>query len=225
MTPLICEMMQLADKPELSTWFDVGQMARTDGGRILASDVLHLPFDKTSIVGTDKNGVKFALWLLAGSDSVAVGGISKHTAAGGSFGKTFEPFAYMATDAGMRYYKGKSEISEADVKQVFRMVVAALLKINASSEAYQPSVKANSLTNKRRIAKGKPPLIYDWHTVKLKPNGPASEPQGGTHATPRLHQCRGHWRNCKSGKRVWVKDCWRGDASKGTVFKDYEVKL
>jgi hypothetical protein len=25
-------------------------------------------------------------------------------------------------------------------------------------------------------------------------------------------------------KRGWVKECWRGDASKGTVFKDYQIK-
>lgn len=59
--------------------------------------------------------------------------------------------------------------------------------------------------------------------VRLEKSSQASEPQGGTHATPRRHQCRGHWRNCKSGKRVWVKDCWKGDASKGTVFKDYKA--
>jgi hypothetical protein len=28
----------------------------------------------------------------------------------------------------------------------------------------------------------------------------------------------------KSGLRVWVRDCKVGDASKGVVFKDYEVK-
>lgn len=123
----------------------------------------------------------------------------------------------------MRYYKGDSEITDEEVRPAFRMVCAALLKINDATEAHQPTAKANSLTNKRRIAKGKPPLIYDWHTVKLEPNGPVSDPQGGTHATPRRHQCRGHWRNCKSGKRVWVKDCWRGDASKGTIFKDYKA--
>ncbi len=220
MTPLICEMVRLMDHPERSTWFDLGRMGHTDGGRIPAHTVMRLPFDKTSICLIDKNGEKVVLHLIGSSDgtSVSVGGFT-------ASGKAFEPFAYMETPEGIRYYKGESQIDEADVKQMFRMVCACLVKIEECTEAHQPTVKANSLTNQRRIAKGKPPLIYDWHTVKLEPPKPATEPQGGTHATPRRHQCRGHWRNCKSGKRVWVKDCWRGDASKGTVFKDYEVKV
>lgn len=221
MTPLIQEMIQLAEKPEQSTWFDLGSMGHTDGARIPAYTVMRLLFDKTSIVCIDKNGVKVALWLLAGDGSVAVGGVTKHAANNGAFGKYIEPFAYMETPEGIKYYKGDSQVDEAEVKQVFRMVCACLLKVEECTEAHQPTVKANSLTNARRIAKGKPPLIYTWHTVKLEPTVPKQDHQGGTHATPRRHQCRGHWRNCKSGKRVWVKDCWKGDASKGTVFKDY----
>ena len=189
---------------------------------------MRLPFDKTAIVGIDKDGTKFALWLIGGNGGVAVGGVSKIMYSGdgghGAFGKYFDPFSYMETTEGIKYYKGDSQIDEAEIKQMFRMVCACLLKLHDCTEAHQPTVKANSLTNKRRIAKGKPPLIYDWRTIKLEPNGKKSDPQGGTHATPRRHQCRGHWRTCKSGKRVWVKDCWRGDASKGTIFKDYEVK-
>lgn len=225
MTPLIIEMVQISPNPEQSTWFDLGRMAYADGGSVESDSIMRLPFEKTAFVGTDKDGQKFALWLIGGDGSVAVGGASKNEWVGkggrGAFGKYFEPFIYMQTPEGIRYYKGESQIDDDDVKHVFRMVCACILKLNDCTEAYQPTVKTNSLTNKRRAAKGKPTLIYDWHTVKLEPNGPAATPQGGTHATPRRHQCRGHWRNCKSGKRVWVKDCWRGDASKGTVFHDY----
>lgn len=217
MTPLIQYMVRFAEHPEQSTWFDLGLMESTEGGRINAEVVLRLPFDKTSICCIDKNGEKVVLWLISGDggNSVTVAGCT-------ASGKVFEPFSYMATDEGMRYYKGESKVSEADVKQMFRMVCACLIKLNDCTEAHQPTIKSNSITNKRLIAKGKPPLIYDWHTVKLEPKSVNSNhPLGGTHATPRRHQCRGHWRNCKSGKRVWVKDCWKGDASKGTVFKDY----
>ena len=228
MTPLITEMIQWADKPELSTWFDLGNVTNTEGRRVEANQVLRLPYDLTSIVGRDKNGEKFALLLKLGNESVTVAGFTKTDYRGigahGAFGKTLEPFTYMATPEGMRYFKGDSQVSDDEVKQGFRMVCACLLKLHECTEAHQPTVRANSITNKRRIAKGKPPLIYDWHTVKLEPNKPNTEHQGGTHATPRRHQCRGHCRNCKSGKRVWVKDCWKGDASKGTVFKDYEAK-
>lgn len=227
MTPLITEMVQLSPNPEQATWFDLGRMAHTDGRRVQADAIMRLPFDKTAIVGIDKDGAKFALWLVGGEGSVAVGGVSKIAYAGkdghGAFVKYFDPFSYLQTPEGIRYYKGDSQIDEADVKQMFRMVCACLLKLHDCTEAHQPTVKANSLTNKRRIAKGKPPLIYDWHTVKLEPNGPAAEPKGGTPCNPAPPSMPGHWRNCKSGKRVWVKDCWKGDASKGTVFKDYKA--
>ena len=87
---------------------------------------------------------------------------------------------------------------------------------------YQPTAKANSPTNKRRIAKGKLPLSYDWHTVVIEPSPPKTEHQGGTHASPRQHTRRGHWRTV-GDKVVWVRDCIVGDASLGSVFKDYKA--
>jgi hypothetical protein len=87
-------------------------------------------------------------------------------------------------------------------------------------QAYVPTPhKANASRAKRGL---KP--LYDWNTVVIEPSKPKNEPQGGTHATPRRHQVRGHWRTYKSGKRGWVKECWKGDASKGAVFKDYKIK-
>ena len=161
MTPLITEMIQWADKPELSTWFDLGNVTNTEGRRVEANQVLRLPYDLTSIVGRDKNGEKFALLLKLGNESVTVAGFTKTDYRGigahGAFGKTLEPFTYMATPEGMRYFKGDSQVSDDEVKQGFRMVCACLLKLHECTEAHQPTVRANSITNKRRIAKGKPP--------------------------------------------------------------------
>ena len=71
--------------------------------------------------------------------------------------------------------------------------------------------KEPTATSKERITK----------TGKIEPPKPKGESQGGTHASPRLHDRRGHWRNTRSGKRVWVKQCKVGDPSKGSVFHDY----
>jgi hypothetical protein len=90
-------------------------------------------------------------------------------------------------------------------------------------KAHRPSIK-RSLINDKRKAKGKSPLLYDWHTVIIEPQNTKNDYQGGTHASPRRHQARGHWRTYASGKRGWVKECWRGDANKGTIFKDYQIK-
>lgn len=46
---------------------------------------------------------------------------------------------------------------------------------------------------------------------------------GGTHASPRWHIRRGHWRNLADGRRVFVREAQVGDMSRGGVVKDYEV--
>ena len=57
--------------------------------------------------------------------------------------------------------------------------------------------------------------MFDWHTVTIAPTAAKSGHKGGTHASPRLHDRRGHWRTIKaSGKRVWVRHCKVGDAAK-----------
>ncbi len=50
-----------------------------------------------------------------------------------------------------------------------------------------------------------------------------SETQGGTHAPPRWHIRRGHWRQLIDGRRVFVRECEVGDIARGGVIKDYRV--
>ena len=51
--------------------------------------------------------------------------------------------------------------------------------------------------------------------------------KGGTHASPRPHDRRGHPRHLKSGRTVWVRDCKINallpHLTRGRDF--YEVKL
>ena len=47
--------------------------------------------------------------------------------------------------------------------------------------------------------------------------------QGGTHASPRWHLRRGHWRTLGDGQRVFVRECEVGDIARGGVIKDYRV--
>jgi len=91
-----------------------------------------------------------------------------------------------------------------------------------NQNAYIPTAK-DPAVNRRRIAKGKKPL-YDWRTVIVSPKKSQSASLGGTHASPRLHDRRGHLRKYKSGKTGWVKACKVGNAALGTVFHDYEVR-
>lgn len=217
MTPLIQKAVRMAPEPETAMWFDVGQMEPWPGGRVIADAVMNLPFPRTGIVGLDQTGKDFALWLTQGAGSVTVAGASMW------HGKYMEPFAYIATEEGIQYYRGNGAITQEEVRPAFRMVCAVLLKLaGQSAVAYRP-VPQDTFLNRKRKAKGKPPVSFDWHTVEVGPKAIKNELQGGTHASPRLHDRRGHWRTCKSGRQVWVKACKVGDATKGVVFKDYRL--
>lgn len=218
MTPLIRKAVKFAPEPETALWFDVGQMEPTLDTKVPAEFLMNLPFQRTGIVGLDTGGKDFALWLLKGDGTVTVGGCSMWHG-----GKYFPPYAYVSTDDGFRIYQKEKEITLEDVKPVHRMVLAVLIKLQQASSGYRPTPQ-RTFINQKRQAKGKSALTFDWHTVEIEPPKIKNDPQGGTHATPRRHQVRGHWRTYKSGKRGWVKECWKGDASKGVVFKDYELK-
>ena len=218
MTPLIQKAVRLAPEPETAMWFDMGQMERWEGGRVPQEIVLNLPFRRTGIVGFDQDGKDFALWLTQGADSVVVAGASMW------HGAFMEPFAYIKTDDGLRYYRKDKDIDQEEVRPAFRMVCAVLIKLAERSQtAYKP-VATDSFLNRKRKAKGKGPVTFDWHTVEIGPKQLKNAPQGGTHASPRLHDRRGHYRKLASGKIAWVQPCKVGDASKGIIFKDYKLE-
>ena len=47
--------------------------------------------------------------------------------------------------------------------------------------------------------------------------------QSGSHASPRWHIRRGHWRELADGRRIFVRECEVGDVKRGGVIKDYRV--
>ena len=96
-----------------------------------------------------------------------------------------------------------------------------LLKTTHTEEVIQQA----SPKNNRRILDGKLP-IWEVKTLVLKTpvTRTVSEYKGGTHASPRQHTRRGHYRHYKSGKIAWVRDCIVGSLEKGFVHKDYRVE-
>lgn len=66
---------------------------------------------------------------------------------------------------------------------------------------------------------------WTWTMVSVDPSRIQPKPSslGGTHASPRWHIRRGHWRNLADGRRVFVRECQVGDIARGGVVKDYEV--
>lgn len=218
MTPLIQKAVKFAPEPETALWFDVGQMSSVSAMKVPAEFLMNLPSQRTGIAGLDTSGKDFMLMLSKGDQSVTVSGCSMYHG-----GKYFPPYAYIATADGFKVYQRDKQITLDDIKQVHRMVLAVLIKLAEHSQGFRP-MPQRTFINQKRQAKGKPALTFDWHTVVIEPPKKKNDPQGGTHASPRRHQVRGHWRTYKSGKVGWVNECWKGDASKGTVFKDYKIK-
>ena len=216
MTPLIQKAVRLSAEPELAMWFDVGQMPAMQDESIPADTVMHLPFERTGIVGWDSTGKDFCLWLVQGDGHVTVSGLSMWHKI------YFDPYAYVQHDKGISLYRKNKEATYADLMPVHRYVVATLKKITNASTAYRATPQ-NTQINKKRKAKGKAAISFDWVTVEIGPKQEKSIPQGGTHASPRLHDRRGHWRKHPSGKQVWVKSCKVGDARLGVVFHNYKL--
>lgn len=233
MTPLIREMVSI--NPEASTdymWFDASELASklvypTD--EVLG---LPMPFPLCAIVSEERDEDGVTKLLLLVQDRLGSRGIAGWVMRGRDARK-IPAFVYDLEEPldadGTLQVKRIEELNgapvHAAVQAPINLLTMYLLSIHSSTPllGYTP-VDKQKFVNKKRIAKGKAP-IYEWHTVVIEPPKPKVEPKGGTHASPRLHDRRGHWRTCKDGvRKIWVKACKVGNAAKGTVFKDYTWK-
>lgn len=221
MTPLVREMVALApDMAEQMHWFDCGTAPE---GILVNLDSVNdnpLPYGQCAVCGMDDAGGKWLILLRQVDNVVAVAAWSLRA-------KSYDKhpgFTYARTDEGLR-------IASIDTNpagtEAARGVLAAigrwLMSLTPQTQAYRATARPSFINSKRK-AKGQPPALFDWRTVVIAPPTEPGPPKGGTHASPRLHDRRGHWRNHPSGKQVWVKACKVGDAAKGVIFKDYEVK-
>jgi len=66
-----------------------------------------------------------------------------------------------------------------------------------------------------------------WRQVTIDPGRlrAATPALGGTHASPRWHLRRGHWRQLADGRQVFVRQCEVGDPTRGGIVKDYTVEV
>lgn len=229
-TPLIREWTRTlmdgnADPVEL-TWFDISAVNLMAEGNAKLLLECRPPFGKCAVVhrGSSKNHASYDLLMIVVGDdpSVAIG-VTCWKGPTGQPPRKIDAMTYSIIDGQIKYgHAGDNQISEEEARMMLGVIAAWYRSLMSSCEAYRPEV-APTFTNRRKIAQGKKPS-YDWHTVIIEPQKPKSESLGGTHASPRLHDRRGHLRKYKSGKTGWVKACKVGNAALGTVFHDYEVR-
>lgn len=231
MTPLIKTAVKILDGPGTDItklgWFDMTNAIKTypnaDAKSILFQPS---PFESYVVCGTI-NTAAMVLLVIDKDDLVM---INSWGVANGKYGPMGN-VAYQKQDGVIRFVSSRDsgfvDPNEADQRTRERLVQMLAMFFCGLQEnqtvMYQPTVK-NTYTNKRLKQKGKP-LQYEWKTVVIEPSKPKKESLGGTHASPRLHDRRGHWRFMKkSGKKVWVKQCRVGDASRGMVLHEYKFK-
>lgn len=229
MTPLITQATGYF--PELAAdykWFDLSEVDHTQEHTHFENIVLlrqPLPFEKCAATGIDLNGHPYCVLASREPD----GRVLLNAATQFPNMLQIDPAFRIRPEDGAfdgipiffddkRYEKLPEAIKCAQITlQVLSLLIRELN--NRAMTSYVPTSKSN---NAKRIRQGKKPL-FDWHTVVIDAPKQKLPDQGGTHASPRLHDVRGHWVN-RNGKRYWRKAHQRGDASLGVVFHDYKLK-
>lgn len=229
MTPLIREWVKsyatIGGDPSEGMWFDIsGALHRADVSALNRTmQESRPPFRHCFVVcqGKNENAKNEVAMFVMGDDPIMGIVVSAKIKTGDEF-RRLPNFMYQIRDGQIVAGEIEDEkMSNDDKKMILHLMALWYGALAQGREGYRATIK-QSFTSRRLQAKGKPPL-FDWHTVKIEPSKPKTAHQGGTHATPRLHDRRGHIRRLPNGKTCWVKPCKVGDASKGVVFKDYEV--
>lgn len=232
MTPLIRSMVhsvvETGQDPTELHWFDA--TGCLDDREEVQQDPLHTmrpPFEKCMVCweGKTTNHVRMEMHMVTVGTNPEEGIVLSVWMAPHGSKPVALPLIVYVVDGGLVRYGPVDEsepIDERRAQMVLGFMSAWLRSMSRRAESYVPSVKS-TFTNRRKIEQGKPPT-YDWRTVVIEPVQAKQEHQGGTHASPRLHDRRGHLRRLRSGKNVWIKACKVGDASRGVVFHDYRLE-
>ena len=209
-------------------WFDLSggftDQQRADLGPVMTH---RPPFDRCFVVwkGKTKTHASYeVLMLVAGNDPEDGITVSMWKGPTGTRLRPIPAMFYFIEGDQIRY--GAVNDDEPVDKELAELMLAQVGVwyglMDRRIEAYVPTVR-DTFTNRRKMQQGKAPT-YDWTTVYIEPAKPRSDSKGGTHASPRLHDRRGHLRRLPSGKNVWIKSCKVGDASKGAIFHDYKIE-
>lgn len=219
MTPLIQSMWKLVPEPHKGAWFDVGDL-NTFEFDLDPELITHLPFDNINIAGRGTNGPFVIFAASSGKDQIVAAGFALTP----QFVRLPALICRLTPEGNLGVYRRDNTTGSREENLKIVGVIQLLVSRLDTSDmtAYKPEVR-QTFTNQRKLAKGKAPS-FEWRTVTVKARNPKQESVvTGTHASPRAHERRGHWRVVKD-RRVWVKPCRVGDFKKnGLVLHDYKV--
>ena len=224
MTPLVRDMVKWWAKggndPTDLQWFDISNALNYEcdvpawllNGRS--------PFHRCMIMGRVKEGWDFALVAVGNStqDGIIVGGSKIYQQSH----QRIPSMTFITNDEGL-VCRGSTENDDPPTEEDLSIV--SHLLANFFESVSQPSTSYKPVPHKANISRAKHGLLplYDLVTVYIEPVKQKNESHGGTHASPRQHDRRGHFRRTKNGT-VWVKNCIVGDPARGAIFHDYAFK-
>lgn len=196
-----------------------------EAGFSCQGDHLALPFKRLSILNTADNETNLVLLVRVTDNQVLACSFDKYNREK-SWSIGIPIVIEEAGNFTLRgsYSEGFGKFNSTQVELMLGSVGYQLAFINSTKRLLVRELyKKEASLSAHEICKRKVPP-WEYHEVELSSlPGYIYIPKGGTHASPRWHMRRGHWRNYKSGKRVWVEQMEVGDKSKGVIVKDYVV--
>lgn len=230
-TPAIRETQKWLSKADFPVgdfiWFDLSD-AVPDQSALGATwlETCRPPFEQCMVVWrgpTKSHEIYETIMIVKGDDPEEVITVLVYKGPYGSPLRALPTLFYTIQDGKISYGPVDEDdpVDELEAGLILALVAAWYRSMVRGCLGYKP-VARTSFTARRKAAQGKPPT-YDWKTVTIAATGEKSERKGGTHASPRQHDRRGHLRRLASGKSVWVRPCTVGDPSKGRVYHDYKI--
>lgn len=125
----------------------------------------------------------------------------------------------------LELHEAMQQVGRSNATKDLGMDVRALLSISAPRMGHkieyplaQTAAMRSAMSRERRMFAHRQLFVSPVADVK------ESRVARGTHASPAMHKRRGHFRQLKSGKVIWVQSSIVGKPENGVVTKDYVME-
>lgn len=108
------------------------------------------------------------------------------------------------------------------------LAICHLMTALSLDKGRHETLAAPKKLNQKRAKKGKVPL-FEYKVLDIvadvlhTPKETTHERSSGHHASPRMHNRRGHLRRLPSGRTTWVRNAIIGKPGRGQILKQYSV--